>query len=87
MLAGVNILADAVKLTLGPRGRNLIPERSYDAPPVTMGTVTRMRKVEAPKRIPAPFLRITDPLFKYVPSFSTDLRATFARIRLQQRSE
>mgnify|MGYP001566570905 CR=1 FL=1 len=32
MLAGVNILADAVKVTLGPKGRNVILERSYGAP-------------------------------------------------------
>ena len=32
LLAGVNILADAVKVTLGPRGRNVMLERSYGAP-------------------------------------------------------
>ena len=35
MFAGVNMLADAVKVTLGPRGRNVILERSYCAPTVT----------------------------------------------------
>ena len=34
MFAGVNMLADAVKVTLGPKGRNVILERSYDAPMV-----------------------------------------------------
>jgi chaperonin GroEL len=32
MFAGVNMLADAVKVTLGPKGRNMILERSYGAP-------------------------------------------------------
>ena len=35
LVAGVNILADAVKVTLGPKGRNVILERSYGAPTVT----------------------------------------------------
>src|SRR5258706_366267 len=41
MLAGVNILADAVKVTLGPKGRNVILERSYGAPTITKdGVIT-----------------------------------------------
>lgn len=35
MFAGVNMLADAVKVTLGPKGRDVILERSYGAPTVT----------------------------------------------------
>ena len=35
MVHGLNILADAVKITLGPRGRNVVLERSYGAPTVT----------------------------------------------------
>ena len=35
MLDGVNILADAVKATLGPKGRNVILEKSFGAPTVT----------------------------------------------------
>ena len=35
MLEGVNILADAVKATLGPKGRNVILEKSFGAPTVT----------------------------------------------------
>ena len=38
MFAGVNMLADAVKVTLGPRGRNVILESTYGAPTVTKGT-------------------------------------------------
>ena len=35
MFAGVNMLADAVKTTVGPKGRNVILERSHGAPTVT----------------------------------------------------
>src|SRR5438874_211058 len=41
MIAGVNILADAVKVTLGPKGRNVVLERSFGAPTVTKdGVIT-----------------------------------------------
>jgi len=33
LLKGVNILADAVKVTLGPKGRNVILEKSFGSPP------------------------------------------------------
>jgi len=46
ILAGVNILADAVKLTLGPRGRNVILERSYGAPTVTKDGVSVAKEIE-----------------------------------------
>jgi chaperonin GroEL len=35
MVEGVNILANAVKITLGPKGRNVVLERSFGAPTVT----------------------------------------------------
>lgn len=35
MLTGVNALADAVKVTLGPRGRNVVIEKSWGSPTVT----------------------------------------------------
>ena len=35
MVRGINILADAVKVTLGPKGRNVVLDRSYGAPLVT----------------------------------------------------
>jgi hypothetical protein len=35
LVNGVNILADAVKVTLGPKGRNVVLERSYGAPTIT----------------------------------------------------
>ena len=38
MLRGVDILANAVKITLGPKGRNVVLEKSYGAPRVTKGS-------------------------------------------------
>ena len=35
MIRGVNILADTVKVTLGPKGRNVVMDKSYGAPRIT----------------------------------------------------
>src|SRR5512145_2851349 len=47
---GVDILADAVKVTLGPRGRNVIIEKSFGSPLVTKDGVTVAKEVELPDR-------------------------------------
>src|SRR5438477_7693312 len=46
ILRGVNVLADAVVATLGPRGRNVILEKSYGAPNVTKDGVTVAKEIE-----------------------------------------
>ena len=46
ILKGVNTLADAVKITLGPKGRNVILARSYGAPTVTKDGVTVAKEIE-----------------------------------------
>jgi chaperonin GroEL len=46
MLVGVNTLADAVKITLGPKGRNVILERSFGAPRVTKDGVSVAKEIE-----------------------------------------
>ncbi len=46
MVEGVNILANAVKVTLGPKGRNVVLERSYGAPTVTKDGVSVAKEVE-----------------------------------------
>jgi len=46
ILKGVNMLADAVKVTLGPKGRNVILEKTYGAPVVTKDGVTVAKEVE-----------------------------------------
>lgn len=44
--AGVDALADAVKVTLGPKGRNVIIEKKFDAPHITKDGVTVAREIE-----------------------------------------
>ena len=46
MLRGVNILADAVKVTLGPKGRNVVLDKSYGAPLITKDGVSVAREIE-----------------------------------------
>ncbi len=46
MLKGVNTLADAVKVTLGPRGRNVVLEKSWGSPTVTKDGVTVAKEIE-----------------------------------------
>jgi len=46
MVEGINILADAVKVTLGPKGRNVVLERSYGAPTVTKDGVSVAKEIE-----------------------------------------
>jgi len=46
MLRGVNILADAVKVTLGPKGRNVVIEKSFGAPRITKDGVTVAKEIE-----------------------------------------
>jgi len=46
ILAGVNALADAVKVTLGPKGRNVILEKSFGGPTVTKDGVTVAKEIE-----------------------------------------
>jgi chaperonin GroEL len=46
ILAGVNVLADAVKVTLGPKGRNVLIEKSFGAPTITKDGVTVAKEIE-----------------------------------------
>ena len=50
MLAGVNVLADAVKATLGPKGRNVIIEKSFGAPTITKDGVSVAKEIELEDR-------------------------------------
>lgn len=45
MIAGVNVLADAVKVTLGPKGRNVVIDRSFGAPHITKDGVTVAKEI------------------------------------------
>ena len=46
MLKGVNVLADAVKVTLGPKGRNVVLDKSFGAPRITKDGVTVAKEIE-----------------------------------------
>ena len=46
IVAGVNVLADAVKVTLGPKGRNVVLDRSFGAPTITKDGVSVAKEVE-----------------------------------------
>ena len=46
MVRGVNILANAVKVTLGPRGRNVVLERSFGSPTITKDGVSVAKEIE-----------------------------------------
>jgi chaperonin GroEL len=46
VLKGINTLSNAVKVTLGPRGRNVILEKSWGAPTVTKDGVTVAKEIE-----------------------------------------
>src|SRR5882757_4234181 len=46
ILRGVNVLADAVKVTLGPKGRNVVIEKKYGAPLITKDGVTVAKEIE-----------------------------------------
>jgi chaperonin GroEL len=50
LLAGVNILADAVKVTLGPKGRNVILDKSFGSPTVTKDGVSVAKEIELADR-------------------------------------
>jgi len=51
MVEGVNVLADAVKVTLGPKGRNVVIEKSFGGPAVTKDGVTVAKEIELKDRL------------------------------------
>lgn len=51
MFHGIEKVADAVKVTMGPKGRNVILERSYGAPTVTNDGVTVAKEIELEDKI------------------------------------
>ena len=69
LLAGVNILADAVKQTLGPKGRNVVLEKSFGSPTVTKDGVSVAKEIELKDR----FENIGAQLVKEVASKTSDV--------------
>ena len=51
MLKGVNTLADAVKVTLGPKGRNVVLDKSFGAPRITKDGVTVAKEIELEDKV------------------------------------
>src|SRR6202171_4119755 len=51
ILRGVNLLADAVKVTLGPKGRNVVIEKKFGSPTITKDGVTVAKEIELPNGI------------------------------------
>jgi chaperonin GroEL len=68
MLKGINILADAVKVTLGPKGRNVVIDKSYGAPRITKDGVTVAKEIE----LADPFENMGAQLIKDVASRTND---------------
>src|SRR5206468_4158854 len=67
--AGVNKLADAVKVTLGPRGRNVVLEKKFGAPTITNDGVTIAREVE----LDDPYENLCAQLVKEVATKTNDI--------------
>ncbi|MFZ2030469.1 MAG: chaperonin GroEL [Vitreimonas sp.] len=68
MLAGVDILANAVKITLGPKGRNVVIEKSFGAPRTTKDGVTVAKEIELEDR----FMNMGAQLVREVASKTND---------------
>ncbi|MDR3300799.1 MAG: chaperonin GroEL [Candidatus Accumulibacter sp.] len=69
MVEGVNILADAVKVTLGPKGRNVVLERSFGAPTVTKDGVSVAKEIELKDK----FMNMGAQMVKEVASKTSDI--------------
>ncbi len=69
ILAGVNTLADAVKVTLGPKGRNVVIEKSFGSPTVTKDGVTVAKEIEVENK----FENLGAQLVKEVASKTSDV--------------
>ncbi|WP_127470127.1 chaperonin GroEL [Thiomicrorhabdus aquaedulcis] len=69
MVEGINILADAVKVTLGPKGRNVVLEKSFGAPSVTKDGVSVAREIELEDK----FMNMGAQMVKEVASQTNDV--------------
>src|ERR687886_2550285 len=50
MLRGVQVLADAVRVTLGPKGRNVVLDKSFGAPRITKDGIAVAKEIELPDK-------------------------------------
>jgi len=82
VLRGVNVLADAVTVTLGPRGRNVVLEKSWGAPNVTKDGVTVAKEIELPDK----FENMGAQMVKEVASKTSDVAGDGTTTALWSRS-
>src|SRR5437867_7423903 len=69
ILRGVNKLADAVKVTLGPKGRNVVIDKKYGSPTITKDSVTVAKEVE----LKNPYENMGAQMLKEVASKTSDV--------------
>ncbi|MBO1927475.1 chaperonin GroEL [Thiomicrorhabdus sp. 6S2-11] len=69
MVDGINVLADAVKVTLGPKGRNVVLEKNFGAPTVTKDGVSVAREIELEDK----FMNMGAQMVKQVSSQTNDV--------------
>ena len=69
MKCGVDALADAVKVTLGPKGRNVVIEKKFGAPQITKDGVTVAKEIE----LPDPYENLGAQMVREVASKTADL--------------
>ena len=81
MLRGVDILSEAVKVTLGPKGRNVVLDKSFGAPRVTKDGVTVAKEIELEDK----FENMGAQMLKEVASKTSDVAGDGTRRRLCSR--
>src|SRR5256885_14265631 len=69
ILRGVNLLADAVKVTLGPKGRNVVIEKKFGSPTITKDGVTVAKEIE----LKEPYENMGAQMLKEVASKTSDI--------------
>ena len=77
MVNGVNTLADAVKVTLGPKGRNVILDKSFGAPTITKDGVSVAKEIELENK----FENMGAQMVKEVASNTSDVPVTVQPLR------
>ena len=77
MLRGVDILSNAVKVTLGPKGRNVVLDKSFGAPRITKDGVTVAKEIELEDK----FENMGAQMVREVASKTSDIAATAPRPR------
>ena len=80
MFAGVNVLANAVKITLGPKGRNVVLDKSFGAPTVTKDGVSVAKEIELEDK----FENMGAQMVKEVASQTSDVAALVTARRPQR---